>query len=254
MSAFIKISAMERLEEEVAELKAENEVLKQRVVAMTTQLANNRKVNKKIVEERDSHITQLKAKLDDTDVKYDYLYNSLKEVNEEYDDMKNRLNAIIDARDDEINELKQKLHDSNGALDAMRDSWNLAKKYTDDVISQRNADITNLKNQLAEQIEYTEKIITEANQTEQCDIFNNAQLNARVEMLTEMSNDQMSTIQAIKDEHTKKCAEMTSLSYKMVTVENENTALKAELAHYKNAMAALASANTYMTNIFSVMS
>ena len=253
MSAFTTHSYIERLEEEVLSLKADNESLKQRVVAMTNQLTGNRKNNKKVLEQRDVEINTLNMQLYDESYKYDRLYEEhsktcelLKKKNEEYQNLKESLHDVIDAREDEIYELKKELEYSKGALEAMRQNWNIAKAYTDDVIHQRDTEIAQLKKELADQHEFTEKAIAHASEVEGELVIKNTELTARLNMLlTELYERQSDTIYDM-DCNIKKNNEM-------INAENENILLKAELKKYKEALAALNTAHTYMTSVFSAV-
>ena len=255
MSAFNTHSIIERLEENVAVLKSENETLKQRLVAMMNQLAGNRKENKKVLEKRDEEISKLKTKFSSMCGERNTVCEHLKEVTEDYWSLKQKLNDIIDARDCEIEELKKQLNDivnssddeililqtqlkdSKSGLEAMRHNWNVAKAYTDDVISQRNIEIAQLKKQLEDQCEFTERAIAQASDTESELVMKNAELTARIGMLSELSERQANTIHDIQIE--------------MMCKHDQLTHTKAQLAHANEMLTAIGTASSYIANVLS---
>jgi chromosome segregation ATPase len=262
MSAFTMNSIIERLEEDNTSLKAENESLKQRVVAMTNQLAGNRKENKKILEARDAEIAELKSQLSEADKNWRLMCGErnttcklLKEAYDNYTSMKENLNDVIEARDykiveleDQLNEivndrdadmlqLQNDLNEAKVALEAMRINWNVSKAYTDEEISKRNTEITALKKSLAEQIDFTERAITHASNTEGEMMMKNAELTARVGMLSELSERQANTIHDIQIE--------------MGCKHDQLTHTKAQLAHANEMLTAIGTASSYIANILS---
>ena len=134
MSVFTRLSHVERLEEEMAELKKENESLKQRVVALTALLGTNRKTNKELFDEKESQYKSLRRKLQK-------MRDERQKENDNYWAMRRDLNDIIDARESEIAELKEE-------TDRLLKTWAMEKSYTDDVIHRRNIELLYLKKEL----------------------------------------------------------------------------------------------------------
>lgn len=143
MSTFHKINLINRLKDEVADLKLENKRMSMRVCGMIQQMAQNRVAAKNTIEERDAEIADLK------------------EESSTHDMCKEELNDLIDAREAEIEDLKKQCDEQ--------------EKYTEQVIKQSNdiEDTLNMKNgelqaqveMLSESSQYKDAEITKKNET-----------------------------------------------------------------------------------------
>uniref|UniRef100_A0A6C0D6H4 Uncharacterized protein n=1 Tax=viral metagenome TaxID=1070528 RepID=A0A6C0D6H4_9ZZZZ len=236
MSLFTANSIIERLEETVEELKAENEALKQRMVAMTSQLSENRKTNKKVLDQRDWQIASINKQLSDINTAYDELCRERNTVCESLKTTNNKLNHIIDARDDEISDLKEEF-----------------QKSYDDVITHRNAEAASLKKQLDEQTEFTEKAIAHANDTESDLFMKNAELTARVAMMNEMYERQGMIMYKMQMEaqHTQSevATELANQNAKHLITQQELSSTKTQLDRAKQMLTAISSATSHITYV-----
>lgn len=240
MSAFTAVSVIERLEEEMQQLKTENNTLKQRVAAMTTQMAENRKANKKVLEQRDAQNSQLKAQFLE-------MCDSLKVANNDYFMLKENLNGIIDAREYEIAEVKKELKKSNSTLDAVKKNWHVANTYTNEVISQRESEVTSLKKQLAEQIEFTEKAIAKASDVENDLFMKNSELTTRIGVIMELSERQSNFIYEMQ----RKESEFANQHSKLLATEEQLASTKLLLNRANEILTAINSASSYIVEVLS---
>jgi len=227
MSAFTTHCIVERLETEMEQQKAENAYLKERLVGMTKQMTHNRITNKKVLNQRTSEITKMK--------------------NEDI----TLLSGMINDRDDEIAELKKQLDAANNALDGFKSNWECAKQYTDDVISQRNSEITQLKKELSEQVEYTNSAIAQASEVENYLYMKNAQLQSQIDVISEMSERQTSTIYDMEMKLQQAQNEINSQNTKFLATEGELFATKSHLDQANQMLNAITTASSYITNVLS---
>jgi chromosome segregation ATPase len=240
MSAFTTHSIIERLEAELEQQKAEleqqkvqmkeqkteNAFLKERLVGMTKQMTENRIANKNI-------LNQLKAEISNLNVS------------------KGHLNEIIDAREDDIAELKKQLDASNQALQSIKSNWDCAKQYTDDVISQHVSEIAELKKQLADQIVYTGNAITQASEVEDDLFMKNAQLQSQVDVMSEISERQASTMYEMEMKLQNTQNELNSQNTKFLATEGELFATKTHLDKANQMLTAIKTASSYINNVLS---
>jgi chromosome segregation ATPase len=242
------------MEEQIESLKAENEILKERVLAFTTQMAENRKANKKVLSQRDAEVSRLKNKL--YDLNYDFeqmsseknaLSETLKKANEEHFATKENLNDILDARDYEIAHQKGELKKLIETVDAIKKNWNVANTYTNDVIRQRESEVESLKKQLAEQIEFTEKAIAQASGVEGDLFIKNAELTARIGVVTDFSERQSNYIYEME----RKESEFANQSAKLLETEKQLEFTKAQLNRANEMLTAISTASSYIAEVLS---
>jgi chromosome segregation ATPase len=245
---------MERLEEQIESLKAENDTLKQRLATMTTQMAENRKANKKVLSQRDAEVSRLKNTLNDLNYNFEQmcseknaLSDDLKNAYEKHFATKENLNDILDARDYEIAHQKEELKKLNDTVDAIKKNWHVANTYTNDVIIQRGSEVESLKKQLAEQIEFTEKTIAQANSVESDLFIKNAELTARIGMITEMSERQSTYIYEME----RKEKDFANQSAKLLTTEQQLASTKAQLNRANEMLTAIGGASSYIADVLS---
>lgn len=215
------------------DLKKENANLKERLVGMTSQISHNRIANKKILNQRNDEIA------------------ALKEKNDNYSELKTHLNDIIDAREDEIAELKEQLDATKKMLENLKTNWECAKIYTDEVISQRNSEITQLKKQLAEQVEYSSSAIAQASEVENDLYMKNTQLQSQVDVISEMSERQASTIYDMEIKLQRAHDEISSQNTKFLATEGELFATKTHLDKANQMLTAITTASSYINNVLS---
>ena len=209
MSVFTAYSMIEKLNEDVNTLKAEKNQLSERVLKMTEMLAKNRVNASKALNARNAELEKLQADLSDKAYLYELMCHertiareALKEANDAHSISKNHWNDLMDARDHEIAHLEELLSD----------------EYT-----------------------FTANTLDIANDRESELTVKNGELQSRVDMLLELSEQQATTIRNMEQEHNDAVKNMS----------NELIAANARAARATEMLTAIATASTYITNVLS---
>lgn len=226
MSVFKHASLIDRMETKIDDLSAENKKISTRFLNMTKMMSRNRVAAKKIVEERDEQITRLKE-----------MYNK---ITVEYGDIVIGLNTKIDKITEELNDKSSEIYNLKEMVNGMDD------------------DIVSLNKQLEDQCSLNEKLINEAYDNSTIQSFKIGELQTKIEMITEVSNDQVGRIYELekiiseKDAELAKKNEMVCSLYDQVTsYEGTNKRMKAELDHANEMINALKHASSYMNEVLS---
>ena len=279
MSVFTTNTIIERLEEEVESLKMDNDILKDRVVAMMKQHSETRKAAAElkqslndIINARDAEIAELKAQAEEGRKHARSLYDG-------YFVKYTWMSDAVEKRDAEIALLKKENEKLLSAQEADADTimWlrGEAESAADEVISYKQ-EVTSLKKQLEDNRQFTESAIARASQTESDLFMKNAELHARLNMLTEESERQTQTVKNMEEQidimkqtssmAEKMAHEVYTLGQKLATKEKELAVMQetnqkqcAQLLETQNELAfatkkleCITEASTYITKILSL--